>query len=76
MALLRPKHERNPRGRTLPEYVTIQCAAFGRGHRVSWCRLMCEPIGNKGACGRLAPHAMVSKTQVAIAAYNEAIGME
>ena len=69
MPLLRPKHERNPKGRALPEYRTLGCAVYERGHRVTWCRLLCTPIGNKGACGRLAPHSLVGKTQAAIAAY-------
>ena len=72
MALLRPKHERNPRGRKLPEYRTLGCASYERGHRVTWCRFLCTPIGNKGACGRLAPHSIVGRTQAAIAAYKAA----
>jgi hypothetical protein len=75
MALLRPKHERNRRGRALPEYRTLGCKAYERGHRVTWCRLICTPIGNKGPCGRLAPHAMVGRTQAAIAAYKESRGL-
>jgi hypothetical protein len=49
---------------------------YERGHRVTWCRFLCEPVGNKGACGRLAPHSIVGKTQAAIAAFNEARGLE
>ena len=69
MSLLRPKHERNPSGRRLREYLTLGCPRYG--HRITWCRMMCTPTGNKGDCGRLAPHAMIGKTQAAIAAYNE-----
>lgn len=68
MSFLKPKHLRNPSGRPLPEYRTLDCPKYG--HRNTWCRLMCTPIGTKGECGRLAPHAMVSKTQAAIAAFN------
>jgi len=70
MPLLRPKSDRNRTGRGLPEYLTISCPSYG--HRITWCRQMCTPTGGKGDCGRLAPHAMVGKTQAAIAAYNEA----
>jgi len=70
MPLLRPKSDRNRTGRGLPEYRTISCPSYG--HRITWCRQMCTPTGGKGDCGRLAPHAMVGKTQAAIAAYNEA----
>ncbi len=69
MPLLRPKNERNRRDRALPEYRTLGCKAYERGHRVTWCRYICTPIGDIGACGRLAPHAMVGRTQAAIAAF-------
>jgi len=74
MSILKPKHLRNTSGRPLPEYRTLGCPAYG--YRNTWCRQMCEPIANKGACGRLAPHAMVGKTQAAIAAFNEARASE
>lgn len=70
MALLRSTRRRNSTGRTLPEYRTLACPKYG--HRITWCRQICTPIGNKGDCGRLAPHAMIGKTQAAIAAFNEA----
>ncbi len=69
MSLLRPKHDRKPK-RGIPEYRTLGCVAYERGHQITWCRLICKPIGNMGACGRLAPHAMIGRTQAAIAAYN------
>lgn len=72
MSLLRPKHERNPRWRRLPEYRTLGCTAYERGHRITWCRLICEPIGNMGPCGRLAPHSITGLTQAAIASYKAA----
>jgi hypothetical protein len=67
MALLRPKNERKQSGRPLPQYLTLGCPRYG--HRITWCRQICTPIGNRGECGRLAPHAMVGKTQAAIAAF-------
>jgi hypothetical protein len=39
------------------------------GHQISWCMGLCQPIGEHGHCGRLAPHAMIGRTQAAIMAY-------
>ena len=72
MSLLRPKHEREPQRRGLPEYRTLQCVAYERGHGISWCRNICTPIGDRGDCGRLAPHSIIGKTQAALAAYKAA----
>jgi hypothetical protein len=36
-------------------------------YRASWCMRLCTPAGALGLCGRLAPHAMLDKTQRAIA---------
>jgi hypothetical protein len=41
------------------------------GHQVSWCRGLCTPTDGHGMCGRLAPHAMVGRTQAAIIRYKE-----
>ncbi len=68
MPLLRPKHERRNRG--LPEYRILTCPL--NGHQVSFCRGLCQPLDGHGVCGRLAPHAMVGRTQAAIAAYEAA----
>jgi len=38
------------------------------GHQVGWCRRLCDPIENRGLCGRVAPHALQGRTQLAIAA--------
>jgi hypothetical protein len=70
MPILNPKHDRDLSRPGLPEYRTLACPRYG--HRVTWCRQICTPIDSMGDCGRLAPHAMVGKTQAAIAAYNEA----
>lgn len=70
MPILHPGQKRNLSKRGLPEYRTLACPKYG--HRITWCRQICTPIDEMGDCGRLAPHAMIGKTQAAIAAYNEA----
>ncbi len=42
---------------------SIVCSVSGV---VSICRGLCEPIEGIGTCGRLAPHAMMGRTQKAI----------
>ncbi|HSN54799.1 MAG TPA: hypothetical protein VLT32_09000 [Candidatus Sulfomarinibacteraceae bacterium] len=69
MPLLRPETERNTSGRPLPPYRTLGCPRYG--HRITWCRMLCTPIDGRGDCGRPAPHAMVGRTQAAIAAFKE-----
>jgi len=40
------------------------------GHQVGACRGFCEPSAEgEGLCGRLAPHALIGRTQAAIASY-------
>jgi hypothetical protein len=39
------------------------------GHQASWCRGLCRPLDGHGICGRLAPHAMLDRTQRAILRY-------
>ena len=74
MSMLRSKNNRSRSDRRLPEYLTLACPRYG--HRITWCRQICTPIGDKGDCGRLAPHAMIGKTQAAIAAFKEARGVD
>ena len=38
-------------------------------HRSKSCRALCRPINGIGACGRIAPHSMLSRIQASIAAY-------
>jgi hypothetical protein len=38
-------------------------------HRSKSCRAMCRPINGIGACGRIAPHSMISRIQASIAAH-------
>ena len=68
MALLRPKHDRKRTSIRERPFSTLTCPF--NGHQVSWCRQLCEPVDEHGLCGRLAPHAMVGRTQLAIAGYN------
>jgi hypothetical protein len=50
----------------VPRHSSIVCSVSGV---VSICRGLCEPIKGVGTCGRLAPHAMVGRTQRAIQNY-------
>jgi len=65
MSLLRSRNRR--RRATFRTYTIIECPY--NGHQVSFCRGLCEPVEGKGHCGRLAPHAMIGRTQAAIASY-------
>ena len=49
----------------LPMYRSLPCPYNGR--QVSFCRGLCAPADGLGACGRLAPHALLGRTQLAIA---------
>jgi hypothetical protein len=68
MALLRPRDER-------PDFNTkLRCHTIPRcplnGHQAGACRGLCEPsIEGDGLCGRLAPHALIGRTQAAIMAH-------
>jgi len=68
MALLRPRNERRRTSIKERPFSTLSCPL--NGHQVSGCRQLCVPIAEHGVCGRLAPHAMKGRTQLAIAAYN------
>jgi hypothetical protein len=65
MALLRPRSERKKT--TFRSYTVIRCPY--NGHQVSFCRGLCEPIEDRGHCGRLAAHAMIGRHQAAIISY-------
>jgi len=39
------------------------------GHQVGWCRALCTPVAGRGACGRVAGHAIVGRTQAILAAW-------
>ncbi len=58
--------KRRSKGR-IPSHTTLGCPmAHGRA---TWCRGLCDPIAGYGVCGRIAPHAMLGRTQLAIANY-------
>jgi hypothetical protein len=61
------KRAGSARRRGLRLYTVVRCPKAG--HQVGWCRGLCEPIGNRGLCGRVAPHSLQGRTQQAIAAY-------
>ena len=45
------------------------------GHQAGACRGLCEPsTEGDGLCGRLAPHALIGRTQAAIIAHAEEQG--
>lgn len=65
MPLLKPAALRR---RTLRRpFNTLGCPMLR--NQPCWCRGLCAPIDGHGICGRLAPHAMRGRTQVAIAAW-------
>jgi len=53
------------RRRNLPAYRTLGCPHSK--DRTLWCHRVCKPRNGIGTCGRLAPHAMKSRLQRAIA---------
>lgn len=50
------------------EYTLHRCPLMR--HNISWCRGLCVPSDGNGLCGRIAPHAMLGRTQRAILAHN------
>ncbi len=66
MGLLRPKHERNAVRRQTRIATVVTCPY--NGHQVGWCLGLCAPVAGIGHCGRPAAHAMMGRTQLAIAA--------
>ena len=64
--MLKKKHSPSPK--SVPAYRSLTCPYNGR--QVSFCRGLCAPVAGVGACGRLAPHAMRGRTQLAIARYS------
>jgi hypothetical protein len=43
-------------------------------NRATWCMGLCRPINGMGDCGRLAPHALRGRTQLAIERCNSRLG--
>ncbi len=53
------------RSRTrVPEYTSLGCPLTKS--RTPWCFGLCEPVDGIGVCGRVAPHALIGRTQEAI----------
>ena len=61
-ALLKPKNER-PTGPARTLYLGCPMTRY----KATWCRYLCEPEKGRGHCGQLAPQAMRSRIQRAIA---------
>jgi hypothetical protein len=62
------RRTRGRRSRGLRRHSTLGCPMVR--NRASWCMKLCVPVDGHGACGRLAPHNMMGRTQKAIARYN------
>lgn len=50
--------------RRVPEYTTRGCPLTKS--RTAWCHGVCSPVEGLGVCGRIAPHALLGRTQKAI----------
>jgi len=62
MGFLKPRKRRR---KLLRPYTTMHCVAAR--NQVGWCRGLCTPVDGHGPCGRVAPHALIGRTQKAIA---------
>lgn len=51
----------------VPEYTCLGCPMTKS--RSLWCHRMCVPVDGLGFCGRVAPHAVVGRTQEAILSF-------
>jgi len=43
-------------------------------NRSPWCFQICEPKDGNGQCGRVAPHALIGRTQAAILSHKASQG--
>ena len=68
MGLLKPRRKKK---KLLRQYTTVACPASRL--QVGWCRGLCTPIDGMGPCGRVAPHTLLGRTQLAILKSNERI---
>jgi hypothetical protein len=66
MGLLRPRPDHLPLAFSARLGTVVMCPY--NGHQVGWCKGLCTPVAGVGHCGRPAPHALVGRTQLAIAA--------
>jgi hypothetical protein len=67
MGLLRPRPDSTPASFRPRIGIVVTCPY--NGHQVGWCKGLCTPIAGIGHCGRPAGHALVGRTQLAIAAH-------
>lgn len=51
----------------VPEYTVLGCP-LTKSHAL-WCHGLCVPKEGIGVCGRIAPHTVAGKTQMAILKY-------
>lgn len=69
MPLLRPRDERPDFATRRRIHTVVRCPL--NGHQAGACRGLCEPSPEgDGLCGRLAAHALIGRTQAAIAAHD------
>ena len=55
--------------RSLKEYTYLGCPLTR--NRSAWCYRSCQPdASDRGLCGRLAPHSLKGRTQLAIEKHN------
>jgi len=53
--------------RRVPEYTVLGCP-LTKSHAL-WCHGLCVPKNGIGVCGRIAPHTVQGRTQMAILKY-------
>jgi hypothetical protein len=53
--------------RRVPEYTVLGCP-LTKSHSL-WCHGFCVPKNGIGLCGRVAPHTVAGRTQMAIMKY-------
>jgi len=51
----------------VPEYTVLGCP-LTKSHSL-WCHALCVPKKGIGLCGRVAPHTVTGRTQMAILKY-------
>lgn len=65
---MRTRRVRRSRG----ERLALQRETWGcplTKSRTNWCYRLCVPVNGLGACGRIAPHALRGRTDLAIERY-------
>jgi len=65
MALIRKVRRGKARTRRLARLALRGCPWVR--NRATWCMGLCKPVDGFGTCGRLAPHGLRGRTQLAIA---------